>query len=287
MHDAHTQPPPDVSRRGPDARLRLCVLGSGSSGNCMAAIGPQGTVLVDAGFSPRETRRRMELCGLDSTAVRAIVLTHPDSDHLNAGWARVVGGLTGPRLLVRVRHAEIVRIMGYERAWIDPYEGPFTVAGIHFDPCTLPHDALGSTAFRISVGADCAGHATDLGRPTPRLIDHLAGVSVLCLESNYDPQMQRASGRPPQLIARVMGGRGHLANHEALETARALHRRAPLSALVLLHLSRQCNAPGLVDRLYALEAPELHCVLTISSQFEPSPILDVAHSPHHATLFDP
>ena len=81
--------------------LRLAVLGSGSSGNCVAVEGPDGIVLVDIGFSPRETRRRMELCGMAPASVRAVVLTHPDTDHLNSGWKKAVGGLTGPRLLVR------------------------------------------------------------------------------------------------------------------------------------------------------------------------------------------
>ena len=35
--------------------LRLAVLGSGSSGNCVAVEGPDGIVLLDIGFSPRET----------------------------------------------------------------------------------------------------------------------------------------------------------------------------------------------------------------------------------------
>lgn len=268
------------------AGLAFCVLGSGSSGNCVAIEAPDGILLLDAGFSPRETRRRMALVGLDPTRVRAVVLTHPDSDHLHSGWTRVVGGLTGPRLLVRGRHAGVVHAMGYERSWIDTFDGSFDLCGLRLDPFPLPHDALGSTAFRVSHGACAFGHATDLGRPVPRLLDHLEGVAALCLESNYDPPMQRASGRPPALIARVMGGRGHLANEQALAIARELHRRAPLEALVLLHLSRQCNAPTLVDRLYAQEAPQLHARLTITGQFEPSPPLRVGACTRAATLFD-
>jgi len=271
--------------RTPEQPLRLAVLGSGSSGNCVAVEGPDGIVLVDIGFSPRETRRRMELCGMAPASVRAVVLTHPDTDHLNSGWKKAVGGLTGPRLLVRTRHAETVRGMGYDHTWIDEFDGAFDRAGIHFDPCSMPHDSLGSTAFRISVGNRCAAHATDCGRASPKLVEFLAGADVLLLESNYDPAMQRASGRSPYLIDRIMGGRGHLSNGEALDVARAVDRVQPLAALVLLHLSRQCNCPRLVDGLYAERAPELHARLHISGQHAPTAMLAPAERLHHATLF--
>lgn len=267
------------------APFRLCVLGTGSSGNAVVIEGPGGLVLLDAGFSPRETRRRMEASGFAPSSLRAVVLTHPDSDHLHAGWTKTVGGLVGPRLLVRARHAEKVRSMGYLGAWIDEYDGAFEVAGIGFDPLPIPHDSLGSTAFRISVGSRVAAHATDCGRATDRLVRFLAGADALFLESNYDPAMQRASGRSPYLIERIMGGSGHLSNEEALEVALAVDRVQPLGSLHLLHLSRQCNCPRLVARLYAERAPALAARTVVTAQAQPSAPVEPGHSLHHATLF--
>jgi phosphoribosyl 1,2-cyclic phosphodiesterase len=265
--------------------FRLCVLGTGSSGNAVVIEGPDGVVLLDAGFSPRETRRRMESCGFAPSSLRAVVLTHPDSDHLHSGWTRTVGGLVGPRLLVRARHADKVRSMGYLAAWVDEYDDAFDAAGIRFEPFPMPHDSLGSTAFRISVGSRVAAHATDCGRPSDRLVRFLAGADALFLESNYDPGMQRASGRSPYLIERIMGGSGHLSNEQALEVAVAVDRAQPLSSLHLLHLSRQCNCPNLVARLFAERAPALAARTVITSQATPSAPVEPGLSLHHATLF--
>ena len=240
-----------------DAPFRLCVLGSGSSGNCVAIEGPGGLVLLDAGFSPRETRRRLEAAGFRPADLR----------------------------LVRGRHAEAVRAQGYLAAWIDEFTDPFEVAGIRFDPFPLPHDSLGSTAFRIAVGQRVAAHATDLGRRTVRLVEFLAGADALFLESNYDPAMQRASGRSPYLVDRIMGGDGHLSNEQALEIALAVDRVQPLGSLQLLHLSRQCNCPTIVTRLWEERAPALVPRLAITGQSGPAPVVEPLPRLHHATLF--
>ena len=266
--------------------LWVCVLGSGSSGNCTAVGGPGGTVLIDCGFSPRDTRRRMESAGLSPSEVRAVVLTHPDGDHLHAGWKRTLGGLAGPRLLVRGRHADAVLAMGWHRSWIDEYDAAFEAAGIAFDAFPMPHDDLGSTALRVRLGDRVAAHATDCGRETRGLVDFLTGADVLCLESNYDPPMQLASGRPQRLQDRIMGGGGHLSNAQALAIASRVHRAHALSAVLLVHLSRQCNCPRLVERLWAGSAPELHARLTVTSQDRPSPPVEVSARAEHATLFD-
>jgi phosphoribosyl 1,2-cyclic phosphodiesterase len=266
--------------------MRVCVLGSGSSGNCTVIQGPGGIVLVDAGFSPGETRRRMESAGFRPADVGAVVLTHPDSDHLHSGWRRALGGLAGPRLVVRPRHAAAVASMGCLSAWVDEAPEAFERCGLSFEAFPMPHDSLGSTAFRITDGTRIAAHATDCGRVTRGLAAFLSGADVLMLESNYDPPMQRASGRSPYLIDRIMGGSGHLSNEQALALAVEVDRAHPLGTVVLIHLSRQCNCPALVGRLWAERAPALAPRLVVSGQHAPTPAIEVAARAEHATLFD-
>jgi phosphoribosyl 1,2-cyclic phosphodiesterase len=98
--------------------------------------------------------------------------------------------------------------------------------------------------------------------------------------------MQLASGRPRRLQDRIMGGSGHLSNEQALALASRVHRAHPLSAVLLVHLSRQCNCPRLVERLWAGAEPGLHAKLTVTAQDRPSPPVAVAPRAEHATLFD-
>jgi phosphoribosyl 1,2-cyclic phosphodiesterase len=99
------------------------------------------------------------------------------------------------------------------------------------------------------------------------MIDHLRGVDVLALESNYCPVLQVASDRPRFLKDRIMCGSGHLSNEQC---ARAVGLIAPRSHVVLLHLSQECNTPELAlaghrDRGYGV---------TVSSQHEATAWID-------------
>ena len=66
--------------------LELCILASGSSGNCTVVRTPAGVMLIDAGIGPRTTAKRMDGTGVTIRDIRAICLTHLDSDHFTPTW---------------------------------------------------------------------------------------------------------------------------------------------------------------------------------------------------------
>ena len=63
-------------------QLRICVLASGSSGNCIYVESPSTALLIDAGLSARETLRRLAAAGLDPAKLRAICVSHEHTDHV-------------------------------------------------------------------------------------------------------------------------------------------------------------------------------------------------------------
>ena len=63
--------------------MRFAVLGSGSQGNG-TLIGSEDTlVLVDCGFSLRETERRLARLGVAPSQLNAILVTHEHADHVH------------------------------------------------------------------------------------------------------------------------------------------------------------------------------------------------------------
>jgi phosphoribosyl 1,2-cyclic phosphodiesterase len=259
--------------------LEVCILASGSGGNCTVVRTPNGTMLIDAGLGPRSVSSRMNGTGVTLCNVSAVCLTHLDSDHFSPAWADTIIS-RGIRVFCHEsRVAELLkicpdideRIVGFEQAF-EP------VAGLSVHPIELAHDADGSHGFLIS-GFDCRiGYATDLGRVTSKLIEQFVDLDVLAIESNYDPQMQFESGRPAFLKQRIVGGKGHLSNEQAFNAVRQIldcceRQRGRLPAhIVLLHRSRQCNCPKLLRKLFCQDA-RIAPRLTLAEQFERSPWL--------------
>ena len=67
--------------------MLVAPLGSGSAGNAYYFESDGTSILVDAGFGPRETSKRLEQIGRQFTDLRALVLTHEHYDHMRGAEA--------------------------------------------------------------------------------------------------------------------------------------------------------------------------------------------------------
>jgi phosphoribosyl 1,2-cyclic phosphodiesterase len=241
--------------------VQFAVLASGSKGNATLVRGAGPGLLIDAGIGPRSLRDRLESVGAGWSSIGAVVLTHTHGDHVDsATFAEVARrGLTlycheGHRLTLsrdagfrRLEEAGLVTCFDDDRPFL-------TTTGIRLEPIAVPHDGGPTFGFRLEIsGARRArpvslGYLADSGTWSERMADALADVDALGVEFNHDVAMQRSSGRPWVLIRRNLGDRGHLSNHQGAELVEAVvrrSRRGALQHLVLLHLSQQCNEPGL------------------------------------------
>lgn len=273
-------PPPlcDLGESG----AAICVLASGSGGNCsVLAVRRSGVtrlVLIDLGLSPRRTFAMLECIGFGAHSIDACLLTHLDVDHFHPGWLTRTPRHTALRLHQRHAHA-LNRASSFTGVTVKAFDGGFDLEpGVRVSPMVMSHDEMGVAAFRIdfdgAIGGGSLGFATDLGHVTADLVEHMrarGGVDVLAIESNYCPKMQIESDRPMFLKQRIMGGSGHLSNQQSVE---AIHAIQPKDHVVLLHLSRQCNDPALVASMH--QGAEYG--VTITSQFAASRWVRVAAS---------
>ena len=62
--------------------MLVAPLGSGSAGNSYYFESDGTSILVDAGFGPREMRKRLEQVGRHIEHLRALVITHEHYDHI-------------------------------------------------------------------------------------------------------------------------------------------------------------------------------------------------------------
>jgi phosphoribosyl 1,2-cyclic phosphodiesterase len=244
--------------------MDLCVLASGSSGNCSVIKTSEGAFLVDCGIGPRITAERLIGTGVLLEQIRAICVTHLDRDHFNPVWLPTILN-RGIKLFCPADRAhELPGFAGDARLreLVIPFKSQSfePIAGVAASTVRLAHDRTGSHAFHFSSQSGSIGYATDLGRVPEPLIVKFCGVDLLAIESNYDPHMQKTSGRPLFLQNRIMNGGGHLSNAQALKAVRELFDRCARrghptpGSVVLLHRSRQCNCPKLVKQVFDTDA---------------------------------
>jgi phosphoribosyl 1,2-cyclic phosphodiesterase len=241
--------------------VELCVLASGSGGNCSVVRSPGGVVLIDAGLGPRQVAQRLAGTGVSVGDIAAICLTHLDRDHFNPNWLPTIA-----RRDIRIFcHAEkvgdVLELAAERDLSLTVY--PFAtepleaVPGLTVRPLAFAHDRTGSHGFVIDGFGCRLGYATDLGHVPDELVEHFCDLDLLAIESNYDQRMQVDSPRPWFLKRRIMGGSGHLSNEQAYDAVRRVLNRCQSSGaalpdhIVLLHRSRQCNCPDLLRAFFS------------------------------------
>jgi phosphoribosyl 1,2-cyclic phosphodiesterase len=218
--------------------VRFASLGSGSRGNATVVESGDTRLLIDCGFSVRETERRLVRLGLEAAELDALLVTHEHSDHCS-GIAALSRKYGLPVYLTRGTWAS-GRCEGVADARHFHSGARFAIGDISVDPVAVPHDAREPCQFVLEDRGHRLGVLTDLGSVTSAVLDHYQGCNGLLLECNHDLDMLRLGPYPPPLKRRVGGDWGHLNNLQSAELLRQIHG-SQLRHLVVAHVSEQNN----------------------------------------------
>jgi phosphoribosyl 1,2-cyclic phosphodiesterase len=230
------------SNRPVSRGLAFALLGSGSEGNAALIECGATAVLLDCGFSARETAYRLQRLARDVSDVAAILLTHEHSDHVRGvgalarRWDIPVWMTEGTRAALPADVGALPRVRTFS-----PHEA-FEIGDLRVQPFPVPHDAREPCQYVFSDGDARLAFLTDAGVATPHIESMLSGCVGLVLECNHDRGMLRDGPYPASLKARIASDVGHLANDAAaallarLDTGRLRHVAAA-------HLSRTNNTP--------------------------------------------
>lgn len=232
-------------------------------------------ILIDAGISMLQLRKRLSAIGEDLSRVDAILVTHEHSDHIS-----------GLPVLGRNRdvHASfwLSRLTEPAIAWgdqrpsrVETFQAgaSFTIGDIEVQSFSIPHDAVDPVGFCFETQGVKVGIATDLGYIPESVKFHLRRVDLLLIEANHDLDMLKVGPYPWSVKQRVMSRVGHLSNMHTydylmqdLDTCTA--------NLLLGHISEQNNHPAIVQMIAdeALQKRGLTTRLTLASQNTPSEV---------------
>lgn len=223
--------------------MRFASLGSGSKGNATLIEANQTCLMLDCGFTLKETEVRLERLGKTGHDLDAILVTHEHSDHLK-GVGAVARKYKKPVYLTAGTYHQGRLGNLPEIEWVNCHQ-PFAIKDICVQPVAVPHDAREPCQYVFAHGDRKLGILTDLGSLTPHVEVHYSGLDALVLEFNHDLQMLEEGPYPYQLKQRILGNYGHLSNAQAAQLLLRI-KSDKLQHLVLSHVSQQNNSKELV-----------------------------------------
>lgn len=251
-------------------------LGSGSAGNAYYFESDGTGILVDAGFGPRETARRMEQIGRQLGNLQAVILTHEHYDHIR-GAESIARKLSIPIYLTRGTLEASSIDPTDTRTIVFPNNSTFQIGDLNVHSCRTLHDAADPACFVIEArDGTRVGIASDLGYVDDAVLRHLRGCDGLFFESNHDLDMLRLGSYPWPLKRRIMSRFGHLSNDDSM-TALQRMMDADLKTLCMIHLSQKNNHESIVRDMASglLARNGVQLELGIAAQFEATGMFDI------------
>jgi phosphoribosyl 1,2-cyclic phosphodiesterase len=258
--------------------VKFTILGSGSGGNCAYLETTEARILVDAGFSPRQIRKRLQDIGRVPENLTGILVTHEHSDHVQ-GLIGIAAKLGIPIYCNRAtKEAFEFQLQTKFNCNLFETGASFEIGDLLVDTFAIPHDAQDPVGFLIHTPAGDIGFVTDLGHTTKLVLERIRPANVLVLESNHDVKMLKECPRRSwSLKQRILGRHGHLSNDAAAEAVAQI-MSDELKHLYLAHLSRECNKPELAhyvmaEQLHHIGAKHVH--LQLAAQDVPCKTLEL------------
>ncbi len=255
--------------------LQVASLGSGSAGNATLVRSDNTLLLLDCGFTLKETTARMAKLGLSPANIDAVLITHEHGDHV-----RGVGPLSRKfAKSVWLTHGtyNALRDQRFTHTKLFSAHASFSIGDIEIEPFPTPHDAAESCQFVFGHRGVRFACATDLGTYTPHVEHMLKGVAGILVESNYDETMLSNGPYPPSLQARIRSDFGHLGNEQAGELVKKLDHPG-MRTILLGHLSEQNNTDDAAANTMRHYLPAGDNRVTVLQQHSCSRWFDIATS---------
>ena len=224
--------------------MKVSILGSGSSGNSIFIEINNTKILVDAGFSGKKIKEKLESIGENINNIEALLITHEHGDHtLGAG---IISRKHNIPLYISKESYEACK---HKLGKIAPtnlnfIRDKFYLEEIIITPFEVMHDAVKTMGFSIEYQGQKISLATDIGYITNVVREHFKNSQIAIIECNYDYNMLMECDYPWELKSRVKGRNGHLCNTETAKFIVDLYHEN-LKKVYLVHVSNDSNCYNL------------------------------------------
>lgn len=225
--------------------MKVDILASGSSGNCIALTSNETTILVDAGIAKTKIEKALLEVGIKATDVKGIFVTHAHKDHTKG-----LPLANKYKIPVYAAADEWKDIQSVDEELQRESErmqfGDFCI-----EPFKTYHDAYAPLGYSIisdiMTDKECrTSICLDTGKVDREMLTAMKNSDIYIIEANHEPKMVEASSYPNSVKARVLSDVGHLSNQQTAEALSQLVKGKG-EQIYLTHLSSNNNMPALAE----------------------------------------
>jgi phosphoribosyl 1,2-cyclic phosphodiesterase len=236
--------------------VKICILRSGSSGNCSVIENDGQHILLDSGgMSQKKIREILSEINLTPEQISALVVTHTHSDHINYSTLKICEKCSIPifihreniDILHRLHGSSIISKLNFQTFENDRF---LINDSTLFTPFPVSHDAEKVTCGFSVENQDGKkfSYAADLGCFTQTLIPYFSNIHTLIIEANHDVDLLwNNTERTFFHKKRVSGDFGHLSNIQTADALIAIIECCQTlpDRIIFCHLSKDHNSPEL------------------------------------------
>ena len=166
--------------------MKICVLASGSKGNCTYIETEKTKLLIDIGTTSLHVEKKLKDIGIDPHDIKGILITHTHTDHIS-GIRIFIKKYQVKLYLTSVIYEELKTmfpILNYEIV-----DRNFEMDDLNIEIFKTSHDAPDSNGYILSSRNTSIVYITDTGYINIKNHNKLKNKDLYIIESNHDVEM--------------------------------------------------------------------------------------------------
>ena len=220
--------------------MRVCVLSSGSKGNCTYVGTKNHKILIDIGTSSLYTEKSLKSINVDPSNIDIVLITHAHIDHVRG--LRVFNKKYKPKIFITDKIIKEADLGDVEFNKINDLE---LIEDIKISSINLSHDVTDIKGYIVEEEKSSMVYITDTGYIQEKNFEVLKNKCIYIFESNHDVEtLMNNPNYPHHTKIRILSDKGHLSNKDsAYYLSNFIGKNTKY--IVLSHLSEQNNTEDL------------------------------------------
>lgn len=253
--------------------MKICVLASGSKGNCCYVETKKTKLLIDIGLNCINTEKKLKQINVEPKEIDAIFITHTHTDHVDGLKVFTKKHKTKVYLTEKMYQELSNNVIEYELIDKETYILDTKITAIK-----TSHDTNDSNGYIIECENKSLVYITDTGYINIKNHKLLRNKNIYILESNHDiDRLMNNNKYPYHIKQRILGDKGHLSNKDSAYYLKKFIGD-DTKYIILAHLSEENNTDELA--LEALnnaldESIKKNKNILIAHQNEPTRLIEV------------